>query len=891
LTLPRAGLLLFGVLLLVTRFAALGDRPLHHDESIHAFQSSTLAKDGTWRYDPAYHGPFLYYANALVYKIAGVTNVTARFLPAVFGVALVLFAIPLAAWFGFDVAAAYAILVLISPHLTYFSRFIREDLYSLVFTVGTIVAFRKFLDTDRSRWLTLSAVSFALAGATKENAYMTGVLFVVFGLWTFAERVLARKDGGVSGTVARLVAWVKPRMAPLVVAAIVFLCIWSLLYTAFGKYPSDWYMAIYKAVKYWMGQHSIARIPGPWYYYLPQILMYETGTLAAALLVVRRREVRRDPFIASVACATAGLTAAAIAASLLAGKGPGIEKWGPLAIAAAGIVGAISVLRRPADPEERAAPFLRFVVFWTLGSLVIYAWAREKVPWLTVHPLLPVTVLAAIALADLWRDRAKSGPRLGLAGVGVLLAVNATGMYLACFRYGAHDVARQPQHAEMLAYVQTTRDLIRALEAVQKVKPRVPEGQNVITVTGEASWPLTWYLRDVRTSWATRVDDASTPIIVTDWDPQGGLEKQLAERYTATRVPIRAWWFPNYVPAAGTAPARPSVRDLVSYWLSHEIWSPIGSQDATFFVRKDIEGTGPLEPLHIALHDATARDYNGEAGSVPPAKVWGSPGSAPGQFLEPRGLAADARGTLYVADTKNSRIQVFDGTGQFVRQFGSKGAGLTEFNEPCGLAVDAQGDLWVADTWNGRIVHYAADGQAVGAIGGPENGFFGPRAVTVSRGFVYVADTGNKKIVRFDRDGKRLNDFGGDGSGPGQLVEPVGLATDASGNVHVADTGNHRIQVFDPEGKFLRQFPVSGWKDFYTEPYIAIGPGDMVFVTDSWGGRVAVYDARGILRRSWKTEPDFKQPTGIAIDPFGRVTVSDRGTSRIFSWTLTAVLP
>jgi predicted membrane-bound mannosyltransferase len=63
----RAFVLLFLLAALLTRFYQLGERPLHHDESIHAFQSNTLAKDGTWRYDPAYHGPFLYYANALVY--------------------------------------------------------------------------------------------------------------------------------------------------------------------------------------------------------------------------------------------------------------------------------------------------------------------------------------------------------------------------------------------------------------------------------------------------------------------------------------------------------------------------------------------------------------------------------------------------------------------------------------------------------------------------------------------------------------------------------------------------------------------------------------------------------------------------------------------------------
>jgi hypothetical protein len=45
------------------------------------------------------------------------------------------------------------------------------------------------------------------------------------------------------------------------------------------------------------------------------------------------------------------------------------------------------------------------------------------------------------------------------------------------------------------------------------------------------------------------------------------------------------------------------------------------------------------------------------------------------------------------------------------------------------------------------------------------------------------------------------------------------------------------------------------------------------------------------MRRSWKADKDFKQPTGIAVDPYGRLIVSDRGTNRVFSWALTAVLP
>src|SRR6266536_3436312 len=351
----NAFLLLFLLAALSTRFYRLGERPFHHDESIHAFQSYTLAKDGTWRYDPAYHGPFLYYANALVYKIAGASNVTARFLPAVFGLLLIAFAWPLSRWIGKRAAIVYAVLVLISPHLAYFSRFIREDLYSLLF---------------------------ALAGVTKENAYMTGVLFVAFGFWAFLEKVVTAKPrgGAVASTVTATVAWVRRHLVPLLTAGLVFLFIWALMYSAFGRYPGDW-LAIPKAVKYWMGQHTIARIRGPWYYYFPQLVYYETGFLVAALFAFRKK--LNDPFFG-------------------------------------------------------------FLVFWAVGSLAIYAWDREKVPWLTVHSLLPITILAAVGIADLWGDRVEKRWRAALAIIGLLLAVNTGGMVLACFRYGAHDLEPAP---------------------------------------------------------------------------------------------------------------------------------------------------------------------------------------------------------------------------------------------------------------------------------------------------------------------------------------------------------------------------------------------------------------------------------------------------------------
>ncbi len=879
-----AALLLFAAVAVASRFWALGDRPLHHDESIHAYQSWTLSRGGDWRYDPAYHGPFLYYLNAFVYKIFGATDATARVAPAFFGLILIAFAFPLARWIGRKAAVAYAIFVLLTAHYLYFSRFIREDLYSLVFTLGTIVAFQRFLETDRARWLLGSATCFAFAGVTKENAYMSGVLFVAYGLWCLVRTAPSAAGPKPGAAVAAGWRWTFARIAPVVSAGLLFLVIWTAMYTAFGKYPGDW-LAIPKAVKYRMGQHAIARIPGPWWYYFPQLAAYDTAIVVAALFAFRRHDWRTDPLLRTV------LVALPLFAAYVA-----LHEWkaaigGPALLVAMGlsILGFVLagwVWKPP--PVSELSPFLQFVAFWAVGSLAIYAWAREKVPWLTVHPLLPLTILAGIGVARLWEERRRLFARVGLVAVGALLAVNAWGAYLAAFRYGAHDVEKVPGHAEMLAYVQTSEDLVRSLRAVQQAKGRVPEGQNLVTVAGEAAWPLTWYLREIPTSWASRIEQASTPVIIADWDAEGALEKQLTDKYDAKRVPIRAWWFPEVRKQEGKR-TRPTLRDMLRLWLFHEIWSPIGSQDATVYVRKDLGGSGMLEPLSVEVQDTSARDYPSEAVELPPGRVFGGTGTGPG-LSEPRGIAADGKGNLYVADSKNSRIAIFDGNGAFLRTLGSRGGGDGQLNEPSGVAVGPDGEIYVADTWNHRVARFGPNGEWRGQWKDPDRDFFGPRALVLSGGSLFVADTGNKRIVRFDAEGKVTSSWGGAGNGPGQFVEPVGLAADSSGRLYVADTGNHRIQVFEADGKFVRQFPVYGWKDFYTEPYIAVGPADGLFVTDSWKGRIAHYDGAGNLQKSFSAK-GLKSPTGIALDSFGRVFVSDRGTNQLFSWSLAAVLP
>jgi len=99
--------------------------------------------------------------------------------------------------------------------------------------------------------------------------------------------------------------------------------------------------------------------------------------------------------------------------------------------------------------------------------------------------------------------------------------------------------------------------------------------------------------------------------------------------------------------------------------------------------------------------DAMVRKYDAATGAL--LAQWGGAGSGPGQFDQPEGIAVDPAGNVYVADTYNHRIQVFDGNGAFLAQWGGFGYQPGQFYRPMGVAVGPDGRIYVGDTWNGRV--------------------------------------------------------------------------------------------------------------------------------------------------------------------------------------------
>ena len=101
----------------------------------------------------------------------------------------------------------------------------------------------------------------------------------------------------------------------------------------------------------------------------------------------------------------------------------------------------------------------------------------------------------------------------------------------------------------------------------------------------------------------------------------------------------------------------------------------------------------------------------------------GKPGTkheatTPGDFSRPTNVAVDKDGNLYVSDTFNDRVEIFDADGAFVRTFGKAGDGPGYFARPKGIAIDADGHVWVADAVQDRVQVFTPEGQLLIWMGG-----------------------------------------------------------------------------------------------------------------------------------------------------------------------------
>ena len=566
-----------GLLAVAMRLVDLDAQALHHDESLHATFAWYLAEGRGYVHDPLMHGPLQFHVMAAFFTVFGDSDAMARVPHALAGSALVFVPLLLRRWLGGAGTVAAAALLALSPTLLYYSRFARNDIIVALWTLLLVIAVWRYLEEGRMRWLILVAAMTALSFATKETAYLTVALLLLYLEGALVGALLRQRgtrgarrllEGALLLPTAWLVAALwrplvgargrlglgrQPRAADLI---IVMGTVTLPFLAAAVRIP----LGGVELSDSWIGTHAITL----W------IVTLLVSSLVVGLLWDWRRFVP-IAVIAAVIIVPLFTTSFTNVGGLRSGFWGQLDYW----------LDQQDVQRgnQPAFYYLMLVPLYEFLtllpaivgglwllwrrdglgvllVWWLAGTFIALTLAGEKMPWLSVHIALPLALVAAYAVGRwvppwLRALRGKGANVFAWSGTGVavaavLLVGTLSVRGAASVAYGHPDTAVEP-----LIYTQTTPDVpLLAREIREFVESSGGEPPRVIVDrTASLTWPWAWYLRDLPgVSYESAEfihEELPEGAVLISTSSTVGADSPLRAQFERS-VPYRhRWWFPE----------------------------------------------------------------------------------------------------------------------------------------------------------------------------------------------------------------------------------------------------------------------------------------------------------------------------------------------------------
>jgi DNA-binding beta-propeller fold protein YncE len=276
------------------------------------------------------------------------------------------------------------------------------------------------------------------------------------------------------------------------------------------------------------------------------------------------------------------------------------------------------------------------------------------------------------------------------------------------------------------------------------------------------------------------------------------------------------------------------------------------------------------------------------------------------QFTYPTGMKI-FNDEVYVVDTNEHMIKVFDLDGNFIRQFGKEGTAEGEFNRPWNIFF-SEDELYVAGYENNRIEVFDPDGtfkRSFGKYGTGDGELDGPTAITQdANGNIIVTDFYNHRVTRHKTDGTFISawnkaDYAG--SRVGQFKYPLDITSSPDGElIYVLDSANERVKVFGADGEYkfrwggpfaynsliiwFHWFPFDGW---FSDPKAIVTDDEgNVYVGDSGNKRVQVFDRNGnhISSFGGVGADEFVYIAGMDFSSDGSLYIVDESKRIVQKW-------
>ena len=263
-------------------------------------------------------------------------------------------------------------------------------------------------------------------------------------------------------------------------------------------------------------------------------------------------------------------------------------------------------------------------------------------------------------------------------------------------------------------------------------------------------------------------------------------------------------------------------------------------------------------------------------------------GFGPERLSRPGDVAIGDDGRIYVTDTFNHRIVVYDERGRYLEHFGDFGSGQYEIEFPSGIAVAPDGTVFVLCKSLDKVVIYSPSHEPTWEILVDS-----PQVATVFDGRLYLATY--RGVMIGDLEGNVITSFGRRGSAPGQVDHPGGIAVAADGTIYLSDSLNYRIQALDEDGNAIwvaGDSPAAGdalrdsSRRFGLPTGLTLGSDGLLYLIDAFTGTLQILDPADGSEISrvgdWgHDEGMLYYPSGIAHGDATTFAVADRFNDRV----------
>ena len=567
---------------LVMRVVELGEKALHHDESLHAAFSYYFAEGRGYTHDPLMHGPFQFHVIAAMFKLFGDGDAMARMPAALGGTALVLTPLLLRKYLGATGTVAAVLFLAFSPALLYYSRFARGDIFVALWTVLMVIAIWRYKQEGHGGWLALLAASLSLYFSTKETVYLTVAVLLIYLEFTLTAALLRQ-----TGSRGELRVWEAALFLPF---AWLIVALWRPLgplreRLGLREMPRDGDLMIVLGTLTLPWLAAAIQIPLEMFGaepFLPGSREYAVGlsTVLALLFMAAAVGLSWDwrrwfPlavlfFAIALPLYTTGFTNdRGMATGIWGGLDYWLEQHGVnrgdqpkhyylMLVPTYEFVALIPALIGGAWLLRRGDRLFRLFGWWFLGTFVALSVAGEKMPWLLVHLALPLALMAALVIGralplavERLRRTDRPAPIAAWAGAGIVVALFVLfgGLSLrntSSVVYGHPDTPTEP-----LIYTQTSPDVPRLSREIHELAKQWPDGRMPILVdsTDALPWPWAWYLRDIPSTGYVGQEALLQPVppgtlvigslATLAFNPAARQQAAEARQYT------HRWWFPE----------------------------------------------------------------------------------------------------------------------------------------------------------------------------------------------------------------------------------------------------------------------------------------------------------------------------------------------------------